>query len=82
MLSKSDNATKQADGGIFTKDTWWQTNCMTANIEAAIREHKNSMKSIILNMSTANVANSVQAIKDLWADTCYRTFATSQQADA
>ena len=38
------NAAKHTDGGILTKDTRWQPNCMAAKIEAAIREHKHSIK--------------------------------------
>ena len=48
------NATKHTDDGILTKDTWWQPNCMAANIEAVIREHKHSIQSIILNMPKAS----------------------------
>jgi hypothetical protein len=48
------NAVTHTDDGILTKGTWWQTNCMTANIEVAIREHKHSIKSIILNMPKAS----------------------------
>jgi hypothetical protein len=48
------NAAKHTDDGILTKDSWWQPNCMAANIEAAIREHKHSIKSIILNMPRAS----------------------------
>ncbi len=48
------NAAKHTDDGILTKDTWRQHSCMAANIEAAIREHKHSIKSIILNMPKAS----------------------------
>jgi hypothetical protein len=48
------NAMTHTDDGILTKGTWWQTDCMAANIEAAIREHKHSIKSIILNMPKAS----------------------------
>jgi hypothetical protein len=48
------NAMTHTDDGILTKGTWWQTNCMAANIEAVIREHKHSIKSIILNMPKAS----------------------------
>jgi hypothetical protein len=48
------NAMTHTDDGILTKGTWWQTNCMAADIEAAIREHTHSIKTTILNMPKAS----------------------------